>query len=438
MLFCVVVVVHTHTHTGLTSTLQAFLGNDQAKQRASTIDTALNKLEDFRVRIQSLRSRLQNPDQTGFCIVSVPTQLSVAESKRLLTELTSQQVTVTDLIVNQCLAVNDNDDDDDDDQAERRKQYYTRRQQGQQRWIDELEKTSEKVSSTPEYQNNGSPGNISITKVPFFDVELVGVPALGFVGQQSFVDNPNFADLMETSSSAAGGKEPRVVICGGKGGVGKTTTSSALAVSMAAQGHNVALISTDPAHSLGDAIDMNLAGGELQDCPLIGVPPSTTGAAAGSLQVLEIDPTKSLSQFKSVVDDLLGRNGPSSSSSEIGAALRDFGDVFDTLPAGTDEVVALAQVVNLVKKGNFDRIVLDTAPTGHTLRMLGTPTFLADLIDRVLVLAQKVNSNAVAKVRSNSTTEGCFLGCPIMSPHAPRCFCCSYCYCVCVFVDVGE
>ncbi len=74
-------------------------------------------------------------------------------------------------------------------------------------------------------------------------------------------------------------------------------------------------------------------------------------------------------------------------------------EVFDTLPAGTDEVVALATVVNFVKKqGGFDRIVLDTAPTGHTLRMLSTPGFLADLIDRLLMIAQKVNSNAAVRM----------------------------------------
>ena len=58
------------------------------------------------------------------------------------------------------------------------------------------------------------------------------------------------------------------------------------------------------------------------------------------------------------------------------------------MPAGTDEVVALAKIVNLVKKGGFDRIVLDTAPTGHTLRMLSTPGFLADLIERLLRMSQ--------------------------------------------------
>ena len=68
------------------------------------------------------------------------------------------------------------------------------------------------------------------------------------------------------------------------------------------------------------------------------------------------------------------------------------------MPAGTDEVVALAKIVNLVKKGGFDRIVLDTAPTGHTLRMLSTPGFLADLIERLLRMSDKINSNAAVKM----------------------------------------
>ena len=47
-------------------------------------------------------------------------------------------------------------------------------------------------------------------------------------------------------------------------------------------------------------------------------------------------------------------------SGDLTKTIRELGEVFDTLPAGTDEVVALAKVINLVKKGNYDRIVLDT------------------------------------------------------------------------------
>jgi arsenite-transporting ATPase len=175
---------------------------------------------------------------------------------------------------------------------------------------------------------------------------------------------------------------------------------------MAAKGHNVALISTDPAHSLGDAIDMDLRGGKLIDCPLIGVPMASS--SDGSLSVMEIDPSSAISEFKEVVTQLMSSEdgNPSSAGSDLRGTLQDLESVFDTLPAGTDEVVALAKVVNLVKKGNFDRIVLDTAPTGHTLRMLSTPGFLAELIDRLLVISSKFTSNVAVKMFLASAAGG--------------------------------
>lgn len=128
---------------------------------------------------------------------------------------------------------------------------------------------------------------------------------------------------------------------------------------MAASGHKVALISTDPAHSLGDAIDMDLTGGNLIDIPLIGVPHAT---GEGSLSAMEIDPSSALGQFKGLVDNLI-KGGEDfdilGQGSELQATLLELESIFDTLPAGSDEVVALAKVVTLVKNGGFDRVVLE-------------------------------------------------------------------------------
>jgi len=213
----------------------------------------------------------------------------------------------------------------------------------------------------------------------------------------------------------------KFIICGGKGGVGKTTVSSSLAVAMATNGHKVALISTDPAHSLGDAFDQNFRGGNLCDVDIFG-------NVDGSLSVLEVDPTKALDEFKGIVDKLISTPDTSTDNSEMKKTLKELGAIFDTLPAGTDEVVALAKVIALIKRGNFDRIVLDTgklnvletvesslykeatsfhsyinnpsnkAPTGHTLRLLTTPSFISDLIEKILAVARRVNSNPFIKV----------------------------------------
>ena len=61
--------------------------------------------------------------------------------------------------------------------------------------------------------------SLQLTEFPFFDTELVGIPALGYVGSQQIVDNPSFQHLMNYEEIT---DEPKVIICGGKGGVGKS------------------------------------------------------------------------------------------------------------------------------------------------------------------------------------------------------------------------
>ena len=379
--------------SGLTSTLQALLGSEQAAQRAQTIDDAVDRLEVFRAKMSGLRERLTNSDRTSFVIVTIPTKLGVAETKRLMGELADQGVAVTDVVINQCVGgIVNSEGEGDEELSETATTYYNRRRAGQQKWITRLREAVDDVSASEEYRANGpDPRPITMTEVPFFDVDLVGMPALAYVGKQTFEGNPSFDHLLGGEDAGP----PKFIICGGKGGVGKTTTSSSLAIAMAAQGHDVAIVSTDPAHSLGDALDMSLKGGTLLDVPLIGVPPSD-----GSLKAMEVDPTQALAQFKGLVDGLVGGDDgdASGSSTDLSNTLRDLGSIFDTLPAGTDEVVALAKVVKIIKEGGFDRIVLDTAPTGHTLRMLSTPSFIADLIERVLSVAAKVKSNPAVRM----------------------------------------
>jgi arsenite/tail-anchored protein-transporting ATPase len=416
--------------SSIASTLQSMFNSgtnsNVQQERQNMIDTAMDRMEEFQQKVEHLRTTIQNSELTKFVVVTVPTQLAVAESKRLINELQHQSIMVSDLIINQCI-INDVDETNHYDKLMK---YYNRRVTGQQKWIQALDDAVQKVSQSSVYQQNigtndnsvqqssSSPSSsstiyksmIEITKVPFFDVELVGIPALGYIGSQVYMNNPKFDHLLllpSTRDHESSSSSPKVVICGGKGGVGKTTSSASLAVSMAICGHKVALISTDPAHSLGDAVQMNLTGGQLHDCPLIGVPGAMDNSV-GSLSVLEIDPSASLNQFKDVVNQLMGNSNnvdTSGSNSALRDTVKDLQDIFDTLPAGTDEVVALAKIINLVKKGGFDRIVLDTAPTGHTLRMLSTPGFLADLIERLLRISDKLNSNSMVQLMLLGTTS---------------------------------
>jgi arsenite-transporting ATPase len=191
--------------SGIASTLQSFLGDSGARERAQTIDTALNKLDTFRRKISNMESRLKDGQKTFFVVVTVPTKLAVQESKRLVSELTTQGITVKAVVVNQCVqqAVS----------REALEKYYERRREAQAKWIRELANAAANVSGSQEYCANGDSKPIAISQFPFFDVELVGVPALAYVGSQEIIGNQSFDPLLQTHD----GGTPKVVIVGGKG-----------------------------------------------------------------------------------------------------------------------------------------------------------------------------------------------------------------------------
>lgn len=197
---------------------------------------------------------------------------------------------------------------------------------------------------------------------------------------------------------AAGGKR-RFFFIGGKGGVGKTTTAASLAIGLARAGRKTLVVSTDPAHSLGDALAVDLTG-KPQLVPMEGIQ-----GARGDLHALEINPTIVLDEFrKNLKLDKLRealaeqRAGLGASFlkalAQAGVDLDALGKLLELSPPGIDEAVALAQMMHLLQAGEhmeFERVVIDTAPTGHTLRLLSFPQFLHGLVAALLSIEARVS-----------------------------------------------
>lgn len=207
------------------------------------------------------------------------------------------------------------------------------------------------------------------------------------------------------AESLARGEHQRFVFVGGKGGVGKTTTAAAIAVRMAKTGRKTLVVSTDPAHSLGDALAMRLSG-EPQRVLLPGEEPDAEGESAGGLLwAMEIDPAETVEDVRRALkldglrEALRERRGGLGAGllaalAQAGVDLECIVTLLELSPPGIDEAVALGQLMQLLgdkNHGDFERVVIDTAPTGHTLRLLAFPQFLHGLIATLLAVNEKVS-----------------------------------------------
>ncbi|KAG5484757.1 hypothetical protein LSCM1_06579 [Leishmania martiniquensis] len=188
------------------------------------------------------------------------------------------------------------------------------------------------------------------------------------------------------------------IFVGGKGGVGKTTTSCALATlfattpirDAAATGdtrpRRVLLISTDPAHNLSDAFNQRF-----------GPQPTPVKGLEDSLAAMEVDPKNFT--HGALMNSLMGpKSGDSASSlskeaeadtaentasfARIGAILKE---AARTMP-GIDEISVFAEILQYVRTLSYDLLIFDTAPTGHTLRLLALPQTLNSTFDRLMSL----------------------------------------------------
>jgi arsenite/tail-anchored protein-transporting ATPase len=161
----------------------------------------------------------------------------------------------------------------------------------------------------------------------------------------------------------------RVLLVTGKGGVGKTTTAAATAARCARMGHRTLVVSTDPAHSLGDAL-----GTELEDRPV---------DLGGNLWAQELDARVRLEEqwgeLRGYLAELLDWAG----------AHRVEAEELTVLP-GLEEILALTDLVELAEAGEWDVLVVDCAPTAETLRLLSLPQVLGWWMDRLFPLGRQV------------------------------------------------
>ncbi len=164
-------------------------------------------------------------------------------------------------------------------------------------------------------------------------------------------------------------REPVYYFFSGKGGVGKTSIAASTALWFSEHKKKVLIISTDPAHSLGDSYDVKIGG--------------AVKKLHKNLFAVEIDPAKAMEEYKE-------KFMPKIESVEQFKGL-GIEEAFDTagMTPGIDEVAAFDKFLQYMHSREYDIIVFDTAPTGHALRFLSFPEVLDSWVGKIIKIRLK-------------------------------------------------
>ena len=183
--------------------------------------------------------------------------------------------------------------------------------------------------------------------------------------------------------------DKRILFFGGKGGVGKTTCSAAVALAASRTGRRVLLVSTDPAHSTSDIFERPFTSEEREILP--------------NLFGLEIDAEFEAGRY---VADVKEQVAKMFSPSVVGAANRQI-DLAASMP-GVGDVALFERLTQIVaaRESAYDLVVFDTAPTGHTVRLLQMPELLRTWIDALAGQRRRaVERDRAIRVDESESTE---------------------------------
>lgn len=343
-------------------------------------------LAQLQRELEGGKARLTTPESTSAWLVMIPEQLSVAETRRFCQQLQNRRVPIGGLLVNQVLLARENNSQPSLPAA-LPSPLYLARQQEQRRVLKALQEELPGYSIwVCPYQLQEPVGLAALDELvqqlrplPEVLLELEGIPEQKAESQEkrkslfstlfpSFKGIPALPDFLTQGI--------RLVLVGGKGGVGKTTVAGALAWNLAKRhpDKQLLLVSIDPAHSLADLFQTKLG----QDpIPLL---PNLLGQEVDAAAVLEQFRQDYLEEVAAILA------GEGTAGVEVQYDPQAWRQLLQMPPPGLDEVMALLSVLRQETSGQFDLVVLDTAPTGHLLRFLQMPQALEGWVSLALKL----------------------------------------------------
>ena len=335
-------------------------------------------IEDQREDIRNVKELLADSTTTEFIPVTIPQPMSIFEVEKLVQELIKGKIPVKNVIVNRVM-------------EESKCPLCSSMVAQQQSWVHELEKRFAgfnlvKAPQLP-HEVRGQQSLMEYARI-IFEGERYLAPASVKPSSPSIIAEKKKAPKLQL-------QERSFIIFGGKGGVGKSVIAAASAVHLARTNpaKKVLIFSTDPAHSLSDAFNT-----------AIGNKVTRVGQL-DNLFAMEIEGKQLLEDFKQELKDdieeafekFLGGNLDMRFDREI------LQELFSVTPPGLDELMALRKISDLLKDGNYDTFILDSAASGHMLRFLELPHLVIDWLNTIYKLLLKYKESGL--VRFYGVTE---------------------------------
>jgi arsenite-transporting ATPase len=332
-------------------------------------------IQDAKHKYERALSAMRQPSQTNFIFVLHPEAISIKETRRAIDELSKLEIESFSLIINGLIPPEG-----------KQNQLFAARAEMQLQYLVQIEMDFKYPKQTMTLLAGEIRGVNKLREVGeiFFDGKTTSgtYRSVKAAGQsESFASS---LEILRARIQPNGHR--RTVFFAGKGGVGKTVASCITAVWLAQQGYKTLLLTTDPAAHLADVLDTPV-GDEV-----------TPVSGQVNLWAVNIDPKAAAETYKArILDDARQRGRPESAIQVMEEELNS--------PC-TEEMAAFDKFIEYASQEGWDSVIFDTAPTGHTLRLLELPVDWSKQIDvKVFASVDTTAADDVAKQRFGKVIE---------------------------------